>query len=127
MPRHRHWPVTMQAGGVVLRPMRRADEARWTTTRELDWDWLGPWEATKPPGSHERVGGYRMMITRNRRRAKQGTSLPWAIGWDDGWPDHPALNRDTTPHYRTIDGVVDLVWICDVVLNGLLGGFRLRR
>ncbi|GAE81096.1 ribosomal-protein-S5p-alanine acetyltransferase [Cutibacterium acnes JCM 18920] len=31
-----------------------------------------------------------MMITRNRRRAKQGTSLPWAIGWDDGWPDHPA-------------------------------------
>ncbi|HAP98375.1 MAG TPA: alanine acetyltransferase, partial [Cutibacterium acnes] len=20
MPRHRHWPVTMQAGGVVLRP-----------------------------------------------------------------------------------------------------------
>lgn len=97
MPRHRHWPVTMQAGGVVLRPMRRADEVRWTTTRELDWDWLGPWEATKPPGSHERVGGYRMMITRNRRRAKQGTSLPWAIGWDDGWPDHPALNRDTTP------------------------------
>jgi len=62
MPRHRHWPVTMQAGGVVLRPMRRADEVRWTTTRELDWDWLGPWEATKPPGSHERVGGYRMMI-----------------------------------------------------------------
>ena len=52
MPRHHHWPVTMQAGGVVLRPMRRADEARWTTTRELDWDWLGPWEATKPPGSH---------------------------------------------------------------------------
>ena len=40
MPRHRHWPVTMQAGGVVLRPMRRADEVRWTTTRELDWDWL---------------------------------------------------------------------------------------
>ncbi|GAE73131.1 ribosomal-protein-S5p-alanine acetyltransferase [Cutibacterium acnes JCM 18916] len=25
------------------------------------------------PGSHERVGGYRMMITRNRRRAKEGT------------------------------------------------------
>ena len=97
MPRHRHWPVTMQAGGVVLRPMRRADEARWTTTRELDWDWLGPWEATKPPGSHERVGGYRMMIARNRRRAKEGTFLPWAIGWDDGWPDRPALNRDTTP------------------------------
>ena len=91
MPRHHHWPVTMQAGGVVLRPMRRADEARWTTTRELDWDWLGPWEATKPPGSHERVGGYRMMITRNRRRAKEGTFLPWAIGWDDGWPDRPAL------------------------------------
>ena len=97
MPRHHHWPVTMQAGGVVLRPMRRADEARWTTTRELDCDWLGPWEATKPPGSHERVGGYRMMITRNRRRAKEGTFLPWAIGWDDGWPDRPALNRDTTP------------------------------
>ena len=127
MPRHHHWPVTMQAGGVVLRPMRRADEARWTTTRELDCDWLGPWEATKPPGSHERVGGYRMMITRNRRRAKEGTFLPWAIGWDDGWPDSPALNPRHYAPYRAIDGVVDFVGICDVVLNGLLGGFRLRR
>ena len=37
------------------------------------------------------------MVSRNRKRAKEGSSLPWAIGWDDGWPDHRATNRATTP------------------------------
>lgn len=97
LPSRHGWPVTLQAGAVVLRPLRRADEERWFAVRRADWKWLEPWEATRPPRSREQVGSFARMVATNRRRGRCGTALPWAIGWDDGWPDHPLRNRAAAP------------------------------
>lgn len=97
LPARHEWPVVLRAGAVVLRPMRRADAADWFRARETDAEWLRPWEATRPPGSHETVLGFSEMVARNRRLARIPAVLPWLIAWDDGWPSQPARRPDRLP------------------------------
>lgn len=97
LPSSHRWPVMLQAGAVVLRPMRRSDAADWFRVREADAEWLRPWEATRPPGSLEAVPGFSAMVTRNRRLARVPAMLPWLIAWDDGWPSRPARRLDRLP------------------------------
>jgi len=54
--RQADWPVVLREdahdappfGTLVLRPLRRRDEAAWTRLREVNAAWLAPWEATDP-------------------------------------------------------------------------------
>lgn len=94
--RHR-WPVTLRAGAVVLRPLVRRDHAQWSSVRERDWDWLSPWEATRPPTSTEPIPTFARMIARNERRARRHELLPWALAWDEGWPQAPTRRPDRLP------------------------------
>lgn len=91
------WPVTLRSGAVVLRPLRCSDEDDWIVLRQRNQDWLARWEATRPPGSPEKAPTFTQMVRRNQRRARHGEILPWALVWDDGWPDHPVRNPYELP------------------------------
>lgn len=72
----------MRHGDVVVRPLRRSDAGQWQRLRHEDAGWLAPWEATLPPGAGFPSTSYSTMIRTMRRRARQGTALPFVI--DDG-------------------------------------------
>ena len=92
-----NWPVILRSGAVVLRPLRRSDEDDWIVLRQRNQDWLARWEATRPPGSPEKAPTFAQMVRGNQRRARRGEILPWALVWDDGWPDHPTRNPYDLP------------------------------
>ena len=42
------WPVTLECGDLVLRPIRYRDRKEWTEVRSRNSEWLAPWEASNP-------------------------------------------------------------------------------
>ena len=45
------WPVTLECGDLVLRPIRYRDRKEWSELRSRNDKWLAPWEASNPvPG-----------------------------------------------------------------------------
>ncbi|WP_375000418.1 GNAT family N-acetyltransferase [Aeromicrobium sp. CTD01-1L150] len=66
----------------MVRPLRRSDAGQWQRLRQEDAGWLAPWEATLPPGAGFPSTSYSTMIRTMRRRARQGTALPFVI--DEG-------------------------------------------
>lgn len=77
----RGWPVELAHGDVGIRPLRRSDAGRWARLRRADAAWLAPWEATLPPGGGAAPLSYRSMIAAQRRRARRGTAMPFAVTW----------------------------------------------
>ncbi len=77
----RGWPVELSHGDVGIRPLRRSDAGRWARLRRADAAWLAPWEATLPPGGGSAPLSYRAMIGAQRRRARRGTAMPFAVTW----------------------------------------------
>jgi ribosomal-protein-alanine N-acetyltransferase len=72
------WPVTLESGDLVLRPIRYRDKNDWTLVRSRNREWLTPWEATNPiPGGQlPTFGG---MVRSLNGQARQGTALPFII------------------------------------------------
>ncbi|MBB6118121.1 GNAT family N-acetyltransferase [Nocardiopsis algeriensis] len=81
MNRRQVWPVTLQEGPVVLRPLRLRDAAALRDTRARNADWLRPWEPTHPemPLRANGIAPYVTMIRSIRREARQGLSMPWSV------------------------------------------------
>jgi ribosomal-protein-alanine N-acetyltransferase len=77
----RYWPVTLERGPVRLRPIRRADEAEWNAVRDRNAEWLRPWDSTRPPESDEGPRTFAQMAADFTRAAREGTMLPWVIGY----------------------------------------------
>lgn len=78
----RHWPVTLSAGDVGLRPLRQSDARRWREVRRRNAEWLRPWEATLPPEARtdgDVVPTFGMMVRRLKREARDGRALPFAL------------------------------------------------
>ena len=72
------WPVTLECGDLVLRPIRYRDKKEWTEVRSRNSQWLAPWEASNPDPS----GGlpdYRQMVRSLKAQAAQATALPFLI------------------------------------------------
>lgn len=72
------WPVTLECGDLVLRPIRYRDKKEWTEVRSRNTQWLAPWEASNPDPS----GGlpdYRSMVRSLKWQAAQATALPFVI------------------------------------------------
>lgn len=72
------WPVTLECGDVVLRPIRYRDKKEWTEVRSRNSQWLAPWEASNP----DPAGGlpdYRQMVRSLKSQATQATALPFVI------------------------------------------------
>lgn len=81
-PAEHRWPVVISCRGVSLVPFRRRDIRAWEQVRARNRAWLGPWDATTPPGSQSRIGSYRQMVAAFAREARRGRGLPWLIWFD---------------------------------------------
>jgi len=66
---------------VELHPLRRRDAAEWSRLRVANETWLSRWEPTHALPWRERhtPAAYRAMRRAVLRRAKEGTSLPFAV------------------------------------------------
>lgn len=82
------WPARLEHGAVVVRPLRVRDGAAWSEVRRRNEAWLAPWEG-RPPGTpdlawadrHD-VATYQAMLRAQRREAKLGRCLPFAVTLD---------------------------------------------
>lgn len=104
MPQEPSWPLTLRAGGLVLRPLRRSDAEQWARVRGCNAAWLRPWDATNPPGS-PRLASFAEMVHLHARQGREGTGLPLAICWDAGWPERPD-RRPPLIGYVSVSGIV---------------------
>lgn len=87
------WPVQLQHGEVVLRPLRRRDKAAWDEVRAYNYDWLHPWEATHPPGADQGPATFAALVRLLEQQARQGNALPWALCWDPTGGEEPRRAR----------------------------------
>lgn len=81
------WPVALESGDIVLRPIRYRDRKEWTALRSRNSEWLAPWEASNPlPGGG--LPGYRQMVRSLKLQASQATALPFVItAWTPGFKE----------------------------------------
>lgn len=72
------WPLVLNAGEIMLRPLRRGDRRAFERLRSDGADWLRPWDATDPdhPGRLPVFGQVRRVAERTGR---EGTSLSLGI------------------------------------------------
>lgn len=91
-PAVHRWPVTLRAGGLVLRGLRLRDRAAWDEVRWRNRDWLAEWDATTPIGSPP-PGTFAQMVRGQRAAARDGSALPLAMWWDDRWPGRGSSRR----------------------------------
>lgn len=86
--RPRGWPVTLQAGRVAVRPLRLRDAVPWVEVRLRNEAWLAPWEGrpVEQPdlswAERHSVGAFSAMLRVQRRDAKAGRALPFAVTVD---------------------------------------------
>ena len=78
---HPGWPARLAWGPVEMHPLRRRDAAEWCRVRLANEDWLSPWEpsAAIPWRARHTPAAYRAMRRAAGRRARLGTSLPFAV------------------------------------------------
>lgn len=65
-----------------LRPVRVRDSHAWHEVYERNREWLRPWEATVPPGTHGARPTFRAMVRYLRAEASAGRMLPFVITYD---------------------------------------------
>ena len=82
LPGRHRWPVTLRHGAVLLRPVRRRDQAAWDEVRGRNWEWLRHWEATPPPGPSTGPHSFPQLASMLTRQAKEDRCLPWIISYD---------------------------------------------
>lgn len=75
----RLWPATLRSGEVTVRPLAMTDAMAWATARRRSAAWLAPWDATVPPGGDARPATFAALVRRQRRAARRGLGLPFAI------------------------------------------------
>lgn len=72
------WPVTLESGDLVLRPIRYRDKAEWTRVRARNDEWLRPWEASNP-ASQGPLPTFAGMVRALNDQARAGLALPFVI------------------------------------------------
>jgi [ribosomal protein S5]-alanine N-acetyltransferase len=78
---HPGWPARLAYGPVELAPLRRGDAAEWSRLRLANESWLRPWEPSAGVAWSVRhtPAAYRVMRRSVARRARAGTSMPFAV------------------------------------------------
>lgn len=84
------WPVTLECGDLVLRPIRYRDRAEWNEVRSRNADWIDPWEATNPLSGAD-LPSYAGMVRSLNQQARQDTALPFVITERQGSRVPPAI------------------------------------
>jgi ribosomal-protein-alanine N-acetyltransferase len=80
------WPAVLRDGPVILRPYRGGDARAWSQLRLANEQWLAKWEPTSGLDwlDANSAASYRILYRELKRSARQGTSMPFAIWYDDG-------------------------------------------
>src|SRR5690606_3787930 len=73
------WPVRLRHGRLVCRPLEVGDARVWAEVRQRNAAWLGPWEATVPPGVPGPPPTFRALVGELRAQAAEGRCLPYAL------------------------------------------------
>jgi ribosomal-protein-alanine N-acetyltransferase len=76
------WPAVLREGCVLLRPLRRRDTAPLMTLRQLNQEWLSPWEAVVPRGAEAAPATFKQYADGLKREARRGLALPWVIEYE---------------------------------------------
>ncbi len=81
---HPGWPARLTWGAVELHPLRRRDAVEWSRLRLTNEDWLRRWEPSSTLSWQARhtPAAYRSMRRTVNRRARLGTSVPFAVRVD---------------------------------------------
>ncbi len=83
------WPVVLRHDTLTVRPLVRGDQRAWEEQRQVNAEWLTPWDATSPePGAGPAT--FAQMVRWHRRSARQGLSYTWAMALDE---DRPGRDR----------------------------------
>ena len=72
------WPVKLECGDLILRPIKLRDQGEWTRVRARNAAWLEPWEASSPAGPGQRPT-YAGMVRALNRQAREAAALPFII------------------------------------------------
>jgi [ribosomal protein S5]-alanine N-acetyltransferase len=72
------WPVRLESGDLLLRPLARRDRVVFTRLRAANRDWLRPWDATSPNGPTGREDFDRLRRWTGAE-ARKGRMVPFAI------------------------------------------------
>lgn len=78
----RGWPVRLNYEHIGVRPLVRSDASRIETVRARNLDWLTPWDATVPDGAGRPISSHAALIAFQRRKAREGLMMPFAVTWD---------------------------------------------
>ncbi len=92
----RAWPNRLMSGTdpvVTLRPLGRGDAAAWREARQRNALWLGPWDATVPPGGDARPTTFGSLARRLNRAARNGTTYPFVIEIDGRFAGQVSVNN----------------------------------
>ncbi|HEU4566648.1 MAG TPA: GNAT family protein [Marmoricola sp.] len=76
-----------------LRPLSVRDRSAWRDARQRNQAWLGPWDATSPPGTAARPRSFTTMVRGMRREARAGRQLPFAIEYDGRFVGQLTVNN----------------------------------
>jgi ribosomal-protein-alanine N-acetyltransferase len=99
--RHR-WPVTLRHGSVTLAPLRHRDGAVWQRVRQVNAEWLRPWEATLPPGAEPGPATYAGLVRSLTKQARDGRMLPWLVWYEPS----AGRGRGRLAGQLTVSGIV---------------------
>ena len=75
------WPLRLQEGPLLLRPLHRRDARSWRAVRAANASWLRPWEATSPEGA-DPPPTFGQMVRAFSREARAGRMLPLVVEVD---------------------------------------------
>ena len=74
------WPIRLQSGEILLRPLRFRDKSAWDACRSKNREWLSPWEATRPEiDSHLPLPSFFGMVLQYRRDGMSLRSISLGI------------------------------------------------
>lgn len=107
-PAAHRWPVSLRAGAVVLRPLRRREEVVWDAVRASNYLWTHEWDATLPPQANTEALSYQGWLRKVGKQARAGASLPWALAYDPDWPSEPRpLEHTRLIGQVTVSGIME--------------------
>ena len=78
----RGWPVRLNYQQIGIRPLVRSDAVKIEAVRARNLDWLTPWDATVPDGAGRPISSHAALIAFQRRKAREGLMMPFAVTWD---------------------------------------------
>ncbi len=87
------WPVTLKHGAVTLRPLELADNRAWREARSRNATWLGPWDATMPPGAVGKPATFKGLVRRLSKLAREDQAMPFALLVDGQFAGQVTVNN----------------------------------